>query len=279
MHSKEMKKIVKEMYSDLVREKSLKSTLKSINDPLGRASAFSGISRRTIKRWVDEKPVEKPKVTTKLHDFKCIDEFDIDIIMRTIRKLWDNKEPVFLMKLLKLLYKEHDMEISKMTLYRVMKKKGLIFKNTRGNRKILMERADLQIERAKYLRNLKDFKEKDAFELNYMDETWVNANHTHSKEWVGGDESLGRVIPVGRGKRLIEVNAISSSGLVPGCGLLFSSESDDNRDYHKEMNAKIFEEWVSERLLPALDTFSRPAVVIMDNASYHCSADNKVYQR
>ena len=108
-----------------------------------------------------------------------------------------------------------------------------------------MERADLQIERAKYLRNLKDFKEKDAFELNYMDETWVNANHTHSKEWVGGDESLGRVIPVGRGKRLIEVNAISSSGLVPGCGLLFNAKSDDNRDYHQEMNSGVFEHWIT----------------------------------
>ena len=69
------------------------------------------------------------------------------------------------MKLLRLLYKEHDMEISKMTLYRVMKKKRLILRNTRGNRKILMERADLQVERAKYLRKLKDSKKKMHLKL------------------------------------------------------------------------------------------------------------------
>ena len=102
--------------------------------------------------------------------------------MRTIRKMWDNQEPVFLKKLLRILYKEHNMEISKTTLYRVMRRKGLIFKNTKGNRKILMERQDLQVERAKYLRKLKQFKDKDAFEIVYMDETWVNANHTKSKE-------------------------------------------------------------------------------------------------
>ena len=66
-----------------------------------------------------------------------------------------------------------------------------------------MEKQDLQVERAKYLRKLKQFKDKDAFEIVYMDETWVNANHTKSKEWVGEDGALGRVIPVGRGKRLI----------------------------------------------------------------------------
>ena len=50
-----------------------------------------------------------------------------------------------------------------------------------------MEKQDLQVERAKYLRKLKQFKDKDAFEIVYMDETWVNANHTKSKEWVGED--------------------------------------------------------------------------------------------
>ena len=49
----------------------------------------------------------------------------------------------------------------------------------------------------------------------------------------------------------------------------FKSISEDGRDYHKEMNAKVKEGWTEEQFLPALDTLGKPALVVMDNASYH----------
>ena len=72
------------------------------------------------------KTEEKPKATTRIKDFKCIDEFNMDKIMRTIRKMRENKEHVRLMKLLKILYKEYNMEI-RGPCNRVVRRKALIF--------------------------------------------------------------------------------------------------------------------------------------------------------
>jgi hypothetical protein len=35
------------------------------------------------------------------------------------------------------------------------------------------------------------------------------------------------------------------------------------------MNAKIFEKWVKDQLLPALNALHKPCVIVMDNAPYH----------
>ncbi|CAC5392648.1 unnamed protein product [Mytilus coruscus] len=42
--------------------------------------------------------------------------------------------------------------------------------------------------------------------------------------------------------------------------------STDGRDYHTEMNGKVFEQWFEKQLVPALPPKS---IVVMDNASYH----------
>ena len=135
MYTKDIKNLMKKMLSNLEKEKRLKSTLKSLNNPLSRLSSYTGVSERTIKRWINTRTEEKPKPVTRIKDFRNIDEFNIDLIMRTIRKMWDNQEPIFLKKLLRVLHKDHNIEISKTTLYRVMRRKGLKFKNTKGNSK------------------------------------------------------------------------------------------------------------------------------------------------
>lgn len=42
------------------------------------------------------------------------------------------------------------------------------------------------------------------------------------------------------------------------------------RDYHTEMNGDTFENWLENKLLPALD---EPSIVLLDNASYHTRKD------
>jgi transposase len=49
-----------------------------------------------------------------------------------------------------------------------------------------------------------------------------------------------------------------------GCELVFKGISTDGRDYHTEMNSKIFKKWVNEQLESALPEKS---LIIMDNAS------------
>ena len=62
------------------------------------------------------------------------------------------------------------------------------------------------------------------------------------------------------------MHAGCENGFLLGCDLVFKSISTDGRDYHTEMNAKIFEKWVNEQLEPVLPLKS---LVVMDNASYH----------
>ena len=67
--------------------------------------------------------------------------------------------------------------------------------------------------------------------------------------------------------RLIVLHAGSGQhGFLPGCDLVFRSKSKDNRDYHSEMNGKVFLEWVEKQLVPALPEKS---LVVLDNAPYH----------
>ena len=49
--------------------------------------------------------------------------------------------------------------------------------------------------------------------------------------------------------------------------------SDAFADYHKDMNANVFENWFLEKLIPNLPEKS---VVILDTASYHCRQVDKI---
>jgi hypothetical protein len=79
-----------------------------------------------------------------------------------------------------------------------------------------------------------------------------------------------------RGKRFTILHAGTSTGFLPGCDLLLSSEV-EHRDYHKNMNAKIFEKWVKDQLLLALNALHKPCVIVMDNAPYHSKQLDTIY--
>ena len=63
------------------------------------------------------------------------------------------------------------------------------------------------------------------------------------------------------------LHAMSMDGFIPGCREVFDSKS-DSQDYHKEMNAQHFEEWL-DKLIANIPRNSKGVVLVMDNASYH----------
>ena len=75
-----------------------------------------------------------------------------------------------------------------------------------------------------------------------------------------------RKLPLGKGQRFVISHAGCEDGFLNGCELVFKGISTDGREYHNEMNSKIFEKWVNEQLESALPEKS---LIIMDNASYH----------
>ena len=267
MYPENVKLLVLKMLKTLTREQQKNSLLVSINKPVKRAAILTGIKEQTINRWMkkSEGTDADVEVTSSKRSFQRLDNFDEDVIMRAVYDMFDKKIPVSTKKLQQVLEKDHGMELKKSTVWKVMRKRGLVFRAVRGNRKILMEQADLQRARCKYLRAIRE--ERKTKNMVYLDETWVNATHTPYKEWVSEDGTRGRAIPVGKGQRIINLDAIDPSGFVPGCNLLFKSISTDNRDYHTEMNSTVFEDWTKNKLLPALK--EKPSCIVMDNASYH----------
>lgn len=134
-----------------------------------------------------------------------------------------------------------------------------------GQRKALVERVDIVNQRINYLRTIKK-KREEGFKPVYLDETWCDTNHTTSHQWAAEDDSKNRKLPLGKGQRFVISHAGCEDGFLNGCELVFKGISTDGRDYHTEMNSKIFEKWVNEQLESALP---EKGLIIMDNASNH----------
>ena len=272
MYSKETKAIIVKLLKNLKREKQKGTPLISLNDPIERAHVYTGISTSALRTWIDmdDTPAKTPAKNKKRGPKEKLDSFDVNTIVNTVQKMFAAREVMTVIKLKKTLEENCDLNISKTTLWRCLKAQGYAFRKTGGNRHILCERGDLRRARAKFLREIKKAREQNT-NLVFLDETWVNVNHTFLKEWMKNDLSEARAIPTGKGQRLILLHAVDDKqGFIPDCKLLFKSNSTDGRDYHTEMNGDTFEYWLKDKLLPALD---EPSLVLLDNASYHTRKD------
>ena len=159
-----------------------------------------------------------------------------------------------------------DQEFSIRTLGRALDRWGFTFgKGTRTQR--LKEKDYIVAARQRYLRRKRSNRKGDDVirpEV-YLDESYVNKNHSNDFVWYFDDDGPWIQKPTGKGDRLIIINAITKNGWVPGAKLTFKS-SRKTGDYHGQMNQKLFTKWFREKLLPNIPSNS---LIIMDNAAYH----------
>lgn len=150
----------------------------------------------------------------------------------------------------------------------------------RGVNSFLTDRDDVILWRRNYLRKIEQFR-KEGRKIYYLDETWVNEGHVKSKVWVDNTVkskkdaflrglSTGLKNPKGKGRRLIIAHIGSENGFVKNGNLIFQSKS--NGDYHDEMNGEVFNHYFKS-ILPLLED---RCVIVLDNASYHCTKVEKV---
>lgn len=99
----------------------------------------------------------------------------------------------------------------------------------------------------------------------YLDESYVNKNHSNDFTWYSGEDVPWVQKPTGKGERLIIINAITKDGWVPGSKLVFKSTKKTG-DYHGQMNLELFSKWFQNQLVPNIP---KKSLIIMDNASYH----------
>jgi hypothetical protein len=99
----------------------------------------------------------------------------------------------------------------------------------------------------------------------YLDESYINVNHSVEKTWYFVDDGPWVNKPSGKGVRLIIVNAVTKDGWVSNAKLVFQAKKSTG-DYHGQMDYRNFLKWFKEQLLPNIPPRS---LIFMDNAKYH----------
>ena len=162
-----------------------------------------------------------------------------------------------------------DESFHKATLARTLNRWGFEFgKGVRSQH--LKEKDHVVAARQRYLREMRSNRVPGNNTATirpevYLDESYVNKNHSNDFIWYYGEDGPWVQKPTGKGERLIIINAITASGWIPGSKLIFKSTRKTG-DYHGQMNWDLFKKWFTEMLLPNIPEHS---LIIMDNAPYH----------
>jgi hypothetical protein len=170
-------------------------------------------------------------------------------------------------KLRQYLIETHKADIPPVTLWRPLQRWG--FTSATGNRRsALKEREYVVLARRRYLRQKRANRNPDGSLQRpevYLDETFVNTNHSGQFTWYLEEEGPWVTKPSGTGPRLIMVHAMTVAGWVPRAELVFEAAKRTG-DYHGQMNWENFSTWVTEQLLPPIPSHS---LIILDNAPSH----------
>lgn len=241
-----------------------------------RVADALGIGRATVSRISKEKygesSMEENALSTpsKKRKKKCpvtdIDDFDAASIRNHVYAYYTRGELPTLSKLSASLKESDLFNGSLPSLSSILKKVGFDYKKC-DKRKIVMERSDIAVARITFLRKVKAI--ADWGKVVFLDETWLNANHTVSKTWTDDKKESTTKVPEGKGQRLIICHAGTANGFVPNCLLAFKSVK--TSEYHEEMNFDKFQEW----FIIMLDNLNEPHIILMDNAPYHSVQKNK----
>lgn len=241
-----------------------------------RVADALGIGRATVVRISKEKYGEKSgdgveedtdrKLSTpnkkrkKASPITNIDDFNAAAIRNHIYAYYSRGEFPTL-KTLSVSLKDADLfKGSLPSLVTTLKNIGFGYKKS-NKRKIIMERTDVVLARIDFLRQINEITNWDK--VVFLDETWLNVNHTLSKSWTDDKAESTMNVPEGKGQRLIIAHAGTSAGFVPNCLLAFKSVKTIN--CHEDMNFEKFKDW----FLNLLNNLREPHTIIMDNAPYH----------
>ena len=154
------------------------------------------------------------------------------------------------------------------TLARTLDRWGFEFgKGTRTQH--LKEKDYIITARRRYLRKIRGNRtaknNKSIRAEVYLDESYVNKNHSNDFTWYSGEDGAWIQKPTGKGERLIIMNAMTKDGWVPNAKVVFKSTRKTG-DYHGQMNGELFYKWFADKLLANIPDNS---LIVMDNASYH----------
>jgi len=158
-------------------------------------------------------------------------------------------------------------DVAHTTLWRALQRWGFEF-GTGVRSAQLKESERIIILRRQYLRLKRANRDGDGKVIRpevYLDESYINKNHSNDNTWYFEEDGIIIGKPTGKGDRLIIINAITKDGWVPNSKLVFKA-SRKTGDYHANMNWENFSKWFQDKLLKNIPDNS---LIIMDNAPYH----------
>lgn len=234
----------------------------------------SGIGTATIFRIMaefnkDPNSIEPKKILRGRPEFS-IDTSQQEIIRSYIRQANMEGAYITLETITDFLQKNNiDTSFHVTTLARTLDRWG--FEYGKGVRTQNLKEKDYVIARRyRYLRKMRNNRINNSDEKTirpevYLDESYVNKNHSNDFTWYSSEDGPWIQKPTGNGERFIIVNAMTKNGWVPNAKLVFKSTRKTG-DYHGQMNFNLFKKWFTEKLLPNIPSNS---IIVMDNAPYH----------
>ena len=230
------------------------------------------VSISTVKRvWADYR--RDPSLLNKAPEPKgrpsyAIDSSHEEAVRSFIRHANQNGQYITIATISEFIQeRDKDIQFHPATLARALDRWGFDFGKGKRSQHI-KEKDEIVAFRRRYLRRMRYNRDKYGNSIQneiYLDESYVNKNHSNDFIWYSDEDGPWVQKPTGKGERLIIINAISSAGWVPGAKLVFQAKRKTG-DYHGQMNAALFQKWFSEKLIPNIPDDS---LIIMDNASYH----------
>lgn len=265
----EAKKIVVSVkqYFDRNKFQTSESSTKRTADALG-------IGQATVKRVMadygrDPSLLDEP-AKIRGRPAHAVSASNQELVRTFIRSANKNGEYITLAAIRDFLQEESgDESFHRATLARTLNRWGFEFgQGTRSQH--LKEKDHVIAARQRYIRKKRNNRAPggDANTIRpevYLDESYVNKNHSNDFIWYSGEDGPWVQKPTGKGERLIIVNAITKSGWVPDAKLVFKSTTKTG-DYHGQMNWELFEKWFTEMIIPNIPANS---LIVMDNAPYH----------
>lgn len=245
-----------------------------IEPSVKRTADALGIGIATVKRIMadynrDPKLLDEP-VKMRGRPIHAVNASHQETVRSYIRAANNKGDYITLADIRNLLEKDFaDKSFHKVTLARTLNRWGFEFgKGTRSQH--LKEKDHVIAARQRYLREKRNNRslENNTDTIRpevYLDESYVNKNHSNDFIWYYGEDGPLVQKPTGKGERLIIINAITKSGWIPGVKLIFKSTKKTG-DYHGQMNWELFQRWFTEMLLPNIP---KNSLIIMDNAPYH----------
>jgi len=253
---------------------NLKSTPNTLRNPATQLAASAlGISESTVKVIMaaynkkGDDGLDWSKSQQRGRPAYAVESGIVAPVRQFIRTANSNGDQVNIEIIRRYMGDELHCNVAHTTLWRALQRWGFEF-GTGVRSAQIKESERIVILRRQYLRqklaNLDDKGQIIRPEV-YLDESYINKNHSNDKTWYFEEDGIIIGKPTGKGDRLIILNAITKDGWVPNAKLVFKA-SKKTGDYHTNMNWDNFSKWFQEKLLKNIPENS---LIIMDNAPYH----------